>query len=130
MQALRAGEYDLAVIGICSNEALKFRDRPGNRTVVCYQPSVYLDLKTRKKISANRDFSAIFSTIWARSAGTSLDPADGAFSGYNSRLWVNAKHAVAEPLWQEGNVIFCDGWITPQVLLRERYLTDDELTGA
>ena len=56
MQALRAEEYDLAVIGTCNNEALKFRDRPKDRTVVCYQPSVYLDLKTReKKLSANRD---------------------------------------------------------------------------
>lgn len=131
MQALRAEEYDLAVIGTRSNEALKFRDRPGNRTVVCHQPSVYLALKTReKKISANRDFPAIFSTIKTQPAGTPLGPADGAFSGYNNRLWVNAKHEVDEPLWRDGNIIFCDGWITPQVLLREKYLTDDELTGA
>lgn len=131
MQALRAEEYDLAVIGTCHNEALKFRDKSRDRTVVCYQPSVYLDLKTReKKLSVNRDFSAVFSTIKTRSAGTPLGPADGAFSGYNNRLWVNAKHEVAEPLRQEGNVIFCDGWIIPQVLLREGYLTDDEFTEA
>jgi len=105
MQALRAGEYDLAVIGTCHNEALKFRDRPKDRTVVCYQPSVYLDLKAReKKLSANRDFPAILSTIRTRPSGTPLSPAGGAFSGYNNRLWVNAKHEVAEPLRQEGKI--------------------------
>ena len=93
------------MIGTCNNEALKFRDRPGNRTVVCYQPSVYLDLKAReKKLSANRDFPAVFSTIRTRPSGTPLSPADGAFSGYNNRLWVNAKHEVDEPLRQEGKI--------------------------
>jgi hypothetical protein len=33
-------------------------------------------------------------------------------------------------LWRDGNVIFCDGWITPQVLLREKYLTDEGLQEA
>jgi hypothetical protein len=131
MQALRDEKYDLAVIGTCHNEALKFRDRPKDRTVVCYQPSVYLDLKTReKKLSANHDFRAVFSTIRTRPSGTPLGPAGGAFSGYNNRLWINTKHEVDEPLWRDGNVIFCDGWITPQVLLREGYLTDDEFTEA
>ncbi|WP_292410302.1 MULTISPECIES: hypothetical protein [unclassified Methanoculleus] len=131
MQALRDEKYDLAVIGTCHNEALKFRDRPKDRTVVCYQPSVYLDLKTReKKLSANHDFRAVFSTIRTRPSGTPLGPAGGAFSGYNNRLWINTKHEVDEPLWRDGNVIFCDGWITPQVLLREKYLTDEGLQEA
>jgi len=103
MQALRAGEYDLAVIGTCNNEALKFRDRPKDRTVVCYQPSVYLDLKARgKKLSANRDFPAVFSTIRTRPSGTPLSPAGGAFSGYNNRLWVNAKHEVPSRYGRKG----------------------------
>ena len=124
MESFRAEQYDLAVIGTCQNENLKLRDRPKSHPVVCYQPTMYLNLKNRvKSMSSVNDLSAVFSAIKKQSPNTSpFSEEEGAFSGYNNRLMINTKHVVSEPVWKDGNVIFCDGWVPPQQLIREKYL--------
>jgi len=124
MEALRAEKYDFAVIGTCHSEKLKLRDKPKNHPVICYQPNVYLNLIDRvKSMSSVQDFQGIFSAIKNQSKDwiPSFDD-KGPFSGYNNRFIVNTKHILAEAVWKEGNVIFCDGWIPPQYLIQENLL--------
>jgi hypothetical protein len=124
MKAFRAEQYDLAVIGNCLSINLKLRDKPKNHPVVCYQPTVYLNLKNRVKSMASvNDLPAIFSAIKKQS--TDVEPLckeGGAFSGYNNRLMINSQHVVFKPVWNEGNIVFCDGWVPPQQLIREKFL--------
>jgi hypothetical protein len=123
LQMLRAEKYDLAVVGTCNNENLKFRDKPKERPVICYQPSVYLDLEKReKKMSATMDFKSVFSTIKNQEPGKNLNDTGGAFSGYNNRFWVNSKYETPDPVWREGNIVYCNGWLSPKTLIQEKFL--------
>jgi hypothetical protein len=85
---------------------------------------VYLNLENRvKNMAPIKDFSAVFSVIKKQSPTTvPLCADDGAFSGYNNRLMVNTKHITDEPLWKDGIVVYCDGWISPQSLIQEKFL--------
>ena len=48
MERFRKEDYDLAVIGACMNQNLKFRDRPVEPDIICYQPSVYQTMRTTR----------------------------------------------------------------------------------
>jgi hypothetical protein len=124
MAALRAEKYDLAVIGTCRSQNLKFQDKSKNHLVICHQPIVYLNLRNRvKKMSSIKDFSTVFSAIKQQSPlNVPLCDRDGAFSGYNNRLMINKKYTITEPVWKERNTVYCDGWISPLTLIQEKYL--------
>ena len=103
---------------------LKLRNKPKNHSVVCYQPTVYMNLQNRvKQMSSIKDLSAVFSAIKKQSPITvPICDGDGAFSGYNNRLMINTTHLVKEPVWRDGNSIYCDGWVSPTTLIQEKYL--------
>jgi len=123
MQELRAGMYDVAIIGMCLNERLKFRDRPERPSIICYQPSVYYDLKKHPKNLPLKDgFGSILSAIRDRPVGEPISSDGGTYSSYNNRFWTYRPHPGREMIWREDNVIFCNGWILPQYLIREGFL--------
>ncbi|MDO9323625.1 MAG: hypothetical protein Q7T80_01575 [Methanoregula sp.] len=123
MDDLRKKQYDLAIVGVCGTDALKLRDPPEHGTIICYQPSVYLDLQRYKSSKPlNSDFQIIYDTIKKQKPGTSLVENDTPLSAYNNRFWVYRWYTNPEILWKTGNTIFCNGWILPQYLIREGLL--------
>jgi hypothetical protein len=122
MQMLRAEKYDLAIIGTCNNENLKIKDKPKTKPVICYQPTVYENLdKTVKQMCKVKDFSSVFSAIKNQQPGSSLCENEGTYAGFNNMLWINSKYNSPAPVWKEGNIVFCNGWIHPQILIREKF---------
>ncbi|QYZ80161.1 hypothetical protein E2N92_12345 [Methanofollis formosanus] len=124
MERYRAEDYDLAVIGMCGGTALKFRDRPEKSDVICYKPSVYLDgLQSPKEVLQNRDsFSRIVSTIKEKPVGTPLGDEGSPYFRLNNRFWTYRPYPDREMIWREENMLFCNGWVLPQYLIREGYL--------
>lgn len=123
MNTLRAEQYDLAIIGACGADTLKLRNRPHHGSIICYQPSVYLDLKKRQSTKPlNESITSIFSTIKNASPGTPLCPAGEPFAWYNNRYWVCRTHDREETVWNDGNMLFCNGWVLPQYLIRDGFL--------
>lgn len=123
MMMYRAEKYDLAIVGTSNKDNLKIKDKPKDRQVICYQPTVYKELnKMERKMSPIKDLFTVFSAIKNQHAGTNLCDKDGAFSGYNNRFWVNSKYDTSAPLWKEDNIVFCNGWILPQTLIQEKFL--------
>ena len=123
LQEFRTGAYDVAIIGMCLNERLKFRDRPERPSIICYQPPIYHDLKKHSEhLPLKECFSEIFSAIRERAVGESIASEGSAFSEYNNRFWTYRPYPEREMIWREGNVVFCNGWILPQYLIREGFL--------
>jgi hypothetical protein len=123
MKTLRAEQYDLAIIGACGADTLKLRNRPQHGSIICYQPSVYLNLKRRHSSSSlTESFSSIFSTIKKTSPGTPLCHEGEPLSGYNNQYWIYRTHDGDEPVWNDGNTLFCNGWVLPQYLIRDGFL--------
>lgn len=123
MESLRKKKYDLAVIGATGSDALKLVDRPNHGTIVCYQPTMYLDLPRRHAKNLLRtDFPTMFSRIKQGPVGTPLAEDGAPFSGYNNRYWIYQWYEGNEPVWRDGNVVFCNGWVLPQYLICDGYL--------
>jgi len=123
MEVVRKNEYDLAIIGGCGTDDLKLTYYPENNPVICYQPSVFLDLLPRKVSKPLMvDLKSIYETIKMEEPGTSLVPEGEPFSGYNNPYWVYRLYEKPEVVWKEDNVLFCNGWVLPQYLIRDGYL--------
>ncbi|BBL68900.1 hypothetical protein [Methanoculleus chikugoensis] len=123
LQEFRTGTYDVAIIGMCLNERLKFRDRPERPSIICYQPSVYCDLeKHPKNLPLKDNFGSILSAIRERAVGEPIVPEGSAYSEYNNRFWTYRPYPEREMIWREENVVFCNGWVLPQYLIREGFL--------
>lgn len=130
MERYRKENYDLAVIGGCLNQNLKFHDRPAGPGVICYHPSVYY--KTRE-ISLGHggvedpgkvtdDFMEIYRRIKNEPVGTPLGKEGGILAGYNNKYWTYRTHPDLDIIKKEGNILFCNGWILPHYLIRDGYL--------
>lgn len=123
-EAMNSDSYDIAVIGGCGDESLKLNLPATEKPVICYQPSVLSDRtpfeyrRRRKGI----DYKAIFNTIRKMPVGTQLGPSDSFYSRYSNRFWVWQGYNGADVLEKEENVLFCNGWVLPQYLLREGLL--------
>jgi hypothetical protein len=123
MMMYRAERYDLAIIGTINQDNLKIKDKPKDRQIICYQPTVYNAFtKMERTMSPVKDFSSVFSAIKNQPPGTNLCDNCGSFAGYNNRLWVNSKYNSSAPVWKDDNIVFCNGWIHPQILIREKFL--------
>lgn len=100
MEQFRKKDYDLAVIGACMNQNLKFHDRPEGPDIICYQPSVYHDLKRlahghdgvedHRKVTDN--FMDVYRTIKNEPVGTPVGKEGGGFTGYNNKYWTYRTH--------------------------------------
>lgn len=123
MDAIRKNEYDLAIIGGCGTERLKLNTYPDKNQIICYQPSVFLDLKPRRAgKSLHTDIHSMYETIKLKPPGTPLSSEGEPFSGYNNQYWVYRLYDKPEVVWREENILFCNGWVLPQYLIRDGYL--------
>ncbi|OPY35498.1 MAG: hypothetical protein A4E35_02323 [Methanoregula sp. PtaU1.Bin051] len=121
--ALRKQKQGLAIIGICGSESLKLQKIPAECRAVCYQQSVLVDIKKKDHlIPFSGDYPTLVSRIKEQKPGTPLVPEGEPYSGYNNRYWVRQEYSVDEPVWRNGNIVFCDGWVLPQYLIRDGYL--------
>ncbi|WP_319579834.1 hypothetical protein [uncultured Methanospirillum sp.] len=122
VEAFKSESHDLAVIGTCNTDSLKIQFKPKNSKAICYHPSAYTNLTIKEKGStSDDDFHTVINTIVNQSIGTQISE-KGSLSGFNNRYWVETKYNVSDPVWIEDNIVFCDGWITPQYLIRDNYL--------
>lgn len=123
MAELIKGNHDLAVIGVCGNDNMKLKMVHQENNIVCYQPSVFLELK---KSNRSRPFSGTYhelvSLIKSHPLGSPLAPDGEPYSQHNNRYWVKQTYEGVDPVWRSGNTVFCDGWVLPQYLIRDGYL--------
>lgn len=123
MERFRKEDYDLAVIGKCMNKNLKFYDRPKNCEVVCYQPSVYINFSADYKLKTQKDdFMEVFKRIKSKKPGSPIGSDEGMFGSYNNKYWTYRTHPDFDIIKKEGNIVFCNGWILPQYLIRDGFL--------
>lgn len=129
MERFRKEDYDLAVIGACMNQNLKFRDRPVEPDIICYQPSVYQNMRNigdHGGVGDHRrvmdDLMEVHRAIKNEPVGTPLGKEGGIFAGYNNKYWIYRTHPDFDIIKKEENILFCNGWILPQYLIRDGYL--------
>jgi len=123
MEAVRKDKYDLAVIGGSGADQLKLRRFPQDLPVICYQPTVFLNLEYRKESKPlSTSICSVYETIRTQKPGTPLAPDDEPFSGYNNPYWVYRLYEKPEVVWKTENVVNCNGWVLPQYLIRDGWL--------
>jgi hypothetical protein len=123
MQRFRKEDFDLAIIGVCGADNLKFHYMPKKGEIVCYQPSVYHNLtRSHTYLPLEDDFMTVYQTIKNEPVGTPLGKDGGCFAAYNNKYWTFRPHETFEQIRKEGNILFCNGWILPQYLIRDGYL--------
>ena len=124
MQRLRKGDFDLAIIGVCGAENLKLHSKPKTGEVICYQPSVYQNLNTINShdLPLQGEFMSVFQAIKNEPVGTPIGKKGGCFAAFNNKYWTFKPNAAFEQIKKEGNILFCNGWILPQYLIRDGYL--------
>lgn len=120
---IKKQKYDLAIIGSCGSEALKMNNPPPECRIICYQPSVILDMQKQYRVKPfSGNYLSLVSKIKGQEPGTQLVPEGEQYSGYNNPYWVRQEYSVDNPVWRIGNITFCDGWVLPQYLIRDGYL--------
>ncbi|HDS63461.1 MAG TPA: hypothetical protein ENN52_04955 [Methanofollis liminatans] len=67
-------------------------------------------------------YPTLFSIIKQHLPGTPLCPEGEPFCQFNNRFWVHQKYVSPEPVWRDGNTVFCNGWVLPQYLIRDGFL--------
>ncbi|WP_157196651.1 hypothetical protein [Methanococcoides burtonii] len=115
-------EYDIAIIGDCKNDEMKLSFRP-NKPVICYKPTVYIDyLKTFPKASALTDKNEILSLVRTANVGTSLGIDGCRYEAFNNKYWIKHEFTNLDTITADNNIIYCNGWVLPQHLIREEVL--------
>ncbi|WP_421909492.1 hypothetical protein [Methanolacinia petrolearia] len=130
MERFRKENYDLAVIGACTSWNLKFHDRPARPDIICYQPSVYNNLResafNHGGVEDHRkvmdDFMEVYRKIKNEPVGTRLGKEGGIFAGYNNKYWIYLTHPDFDLIKKEENILLCNGWVLPQYLIRDGFL--------
>jgi len=119
---LTRDSYDLAIVGGCADQSVKLDLGEFDKPVICYQPSILSDrVEVDSHFGGRISISPVkmLETIKTRPVGTPLAPADGSYGRFSNRFWVYQRYSGADILEKEGNVLFCNGWVLPQYLLRE-----------
>lgn len=123
MNSVREKQYDIAIIGACGSDNMKLRTPPDHGTIICYQPVAFLSMeKNRIRKSLSVDYPTILSIIKKDPPEKPLCPDGEPFSVFNNRFRVYQKYKSADPVWKAGNIVFCNGWVLPQHLIRDGYL--------
>ncbi|MBW2675834.1 MAG: hypothetical protein JRD89_20920, partial [Deltaproteobacteria bacterium] len=122
MDRLKEEDFDVVIIGECSNDHLKLNYCSKNALTICYQPSVYPDCqKTHQIGQANTDLRAVYRTIKEKPVGTPLGDDSSPYMPYNNKFWVFQQYSDPDIVRRDENMIYCNGWVLPQYLIREGY---------
>lgn len=116
-------DYDLAVIGCCNNEKIKFRYTPKSADVVCYQPPIYAKTTGRSSTcEVKTDLTTIYSKIKEKDTDVSLGDEGCMYSSYNNKYWTYQPYLDLDFIERNDNLTICNGWILPQYLIKEGML--------
>lgn len=118
-------DYDIAIIGACTNDKIKFTYKP-KKLVFCYHPPVYMsDLKHYHDIYGDikSDLREVYRRIKVEPVGTQLAVEECLYSVYNNKFWVFQEYLGLDCFFSFiNNIIICNGWVLPQYLIKEGYL--------
>jgi hypothetical protein len=123
VQRLEEENYDLAIIGECSNRSLRLPIKPRSASVVCYQLSVYSPLyQPRIVFQSGRNLRRIYEDVKKEPVGTLLQDDEFSYRDYQNRFWLYQTYPGTDIVRHEDNVVYCNGWILPQYLIQDGLL--------
>ena len=133
MEDYRKEQYDLAIVGSCLDESLELLYKPAKTPVICYQPSCYLGKATKScedphsNACMKSDPHTIYRKIKKEPVGTPIGEKGCLYEVYNNKFWTPDcdiwwENRNLPILSKEDHMIYCNGWILPQYLIKEGYL--------
>lgn len=123
VQRLEEKNYDMAIIGECSNKSFKISIKPKDKNIICYQPSVYYPSKQPENVfQPGRNLRRIYEGIKKMPVGEHLSDERFSYRDYHNRFWVYQMYPGSDIIQSEDNVLYCNGWVLPQHLMRDGML--------
>jgi hypothetical protein len=122
---VKNNSYDIAIVGGCADQSLKLDIIGTEKQVICYQPSalsnrIFQNNHINGRISINP--VQLMEKIRNLPVGTDLSISSTTYSRLNNRFWISQEYSGNDILEKEENVLFCNGWVLPQYLIREGLL--------
>ena len=124
-EELKSNSYDFAIVGGCADQSLKLDITGTEIPVICYQSSALSDrnvVNYHNNRKLTLDPVRVTEKIRTEPVGTPLSSHDPSYSRYTNRFWVLQSYSGSDILEKEGNILFCNGWVLPQYLVREGLL--------
>ena len=123
IQRLEEENYDLAIIGECSNRSLRLPIKPKSASVICYQPSVYPPYnQPETEFQSGRNFRRVYENIRKKPVGAPLAGNGFSYRNNQNRFWLYQAYPGADIVRHEDSVVYCNGWVLPQYLMRDGFL--------
>ena len=123
IQRLEEENYDLAIIGECSNRSLRLPIKPKGASVICYQPSVYPPYnQPETEFQSGRNFRRVYENIRKKPVGAPLAGNGFSYRNNQNRFWLYQAYPGADIVRHEDDVVYCNGWVLPQYLMRDGFL--------
>jgi hypothetical protein len=123
VQRLEEENYDLAIIGECSNRSLRLPIKPKGASVICYQPSVYPPYnQPETEFQSGRNFRRVYENIRKKPVGAPLAGNGFSYRNYQNRFWLYQTYPGPDIVRHEDSVVYCNGWVLPQYLMRDGLL--------
>ncbi|MDD4471772.1 MAG: hypothetical protein PHT97_11515 [Methanoculleus sp.] len=123
IQRLEEENYDLAIIGECSNRSLRLPIKPKGASVICYQPSVYPPYnQPETEFQSGRNFRRVYENIRKKPVGAPLAGNGFSYRNNQNRFWLYQAYPGADIVRHEDDVVYCNGWVLPQYLMRDGLL--------
>ena len=123
IQRLEEENYDLAIIGECSNRSLRLPIKPKGASVICYQPSVYPPYnQPETEFQSGRNFRRVYENIRKKPVGAPLAGNGFSYRNYQNRFWLYQTYPGTDIVRHEDDVVYCNGWVLPQYLMRDGLL--------
>lgn len=123
IQRLEEENYDLAIIGECSNRSLRLPIKPKGASVICYQPSVYPPYnQPETEFQSGRNFRRVYENIRKKPVGAPLAGNGFSYRNNQNRFWLYQAYPGADIVRHEDSVVYCNGWVLPQYLMRDGLL--------
>ncbi len=124
LQRYKQENYDIAIIGACTNDKMRFSYKPKKPLVFCYHPVVYIEnLKNYyHSTPVKTDLMEIYSRIKSEPVGSQLGMNDCLYASLNNKFWTFQEYLGLDLISVQDNIIICNGWVLPQYLIQEGYL--------
>jgi len=124
LQRYKQENYDIAIIGACTNDNMRFSCKPKEPVVFCYQAPVYMSTVQRycHDLPIKTNVHTIFSKIKTEPVGSRLGMKDCLYASLNNKFWVLQEYLGLDLISVQDNIIICNGWVLPQYLIQEGYL--------
>ena len=124
LQRYKQENYDIAIIGACTNDKMRFSYKPKEPVVLCYQAPVYMSAVQRycHDLPVKTNVHTMLSKIKTEPVGSQLGMKDCLYASLNNKFWVLQEYLGLDLISVQDNIIICNGWVLPQYLIQEEYL--------